>query len=69
MIRGKTEDLTEAEKCNIVKEITKGISPKVVATSIGRHVDTGKRYLVNPSPRMTQSDAGVTDRELRNVKR
>ena len=40
MIMGKAEDLTGAEKCNIVKEIAKGISPKVIVASVGRHVSS-----------------------------
>ena len=40
LIMRKAEDLTEAEKCIIAKEIGKGTPPKVMATSIGRHVDT-----------------------------
>ena len=36
----KVRDITVAEKYNIVKEIAKLISPKVIATSIGHHVDT-----------------------------
>ena len=69
---GKAKDLTEAEKCIIVKEMAKGTQPKVIATSIGLHVDTVKRYLSNPSPRKTLADAGVpksvTDRVHRNIK-
>ena len=70
---GKANDLTEAERCIIVKEMAKGIPPKVIATSIGRHVDTMKRYLSNPSARKTRADAGVlkrgTDYNGRNIKR
>ena len=54
LITGKAKDLTEAEKCIIVKEMAKGTPPKVIATFIGRHVDTAKRYLSNPSPRKTR---------------
>ena len=66
---GKAKDLTESEKCIIVKDMAKGVPPKVIATFIGRHVDTVKRYLSNPSPRKTRADAGilkrVTDRDRR----
>ena len=69
---GKVKDITEAEKYIIVKEMSKGTPPKVIATSIVRHVDTVKRYLSNPSPRKTRADAGVlervTDHDRRNIK-
>ena len=43
-----------------------------MATSIGRDVDTMKRYLSNMPPK-TRADAGVlkrvTDRDRRNIKR
>ena len=67
----KAKDLTQAEKCIIVKEMAKGTIPKVITTSIGRHVDTAKRYLSNPSLKKTRTDAGVlkrvTDRNRRNI--
>ena len=70
----KANDLTEAEKCIIAKEMAKGTPPpKVIAPSVGRHVDTGKRYLSNPTPKRSRADAGVlkrvTDRDCRNIKR
>ena len=40
---GKANDITEAEKCIIVKRMAKGTPPNVIATSIGRHVNTVKR--------------------------
>ena len=52
--------------------MAKGTPLKVIATSIGRHVDTVKRYLSNPSPRKTRADVGilkrVTDRDRHNTK-
>ena len=71
---GKAKDLIEAEKCIIVKELAKGTPPKVIAISIGRHVDTVKRYLSNPSPRKTRQMIAsvlkkVTDCDRRNIKR
>ena len=70
---GKGKDLTGAEKHIIMKEIAKGTPPKVIATSICRHVDTVKGYLANPSPRKTRTDAGVlktvTNRDRRDIKR
>jgi len=70
---GRAKGLTEAEKETIVKGIAKGTSPKVIAHSIGRHVDTVKRFLADPSQRKKRSDSGVlkavTTRELRIVKR
>ena len=70
---GKAKDLTEAEKCIIVKEMAKGTPPEVIATSIGRHVDTVKRYLSNQSPRKTPADASVlkrvTDCDRRTIMR
>ena len=51
--------------------MAKGTPPKVIATFIGLHVDAVKRYLLNPSPRMTRADAGVqkmvADRDRRNI--
>ena len=59
---GKAIDLTEAEKCIIVKEIAKGTPPKLIATFIVSYVETVKRYLSNPTQRKTRSDAGVLKR-------
>ena len=39
------KDLTEAEECVIVNAMAKGTLPNVIATSIGRHVDTVKRRI------------------------
>ena len=51
----------------------KRITPKVIAISLGHHVDTLKRCLANTSLRKTWSDAvvmkSVTDRHLRNSMR
>ena len=68
---GRDKDLTEAEKQDIIKEISRG-TPSEAMISIGRNVDTVKRYLANLSSRKTQVDAGVlktvTDRDFRNIK-
>ena len=67
MVKGK--DLAEY---NIVKEIAKGISPKVIANFFDRHVDTVKPYLANLSQWKTWLNVGVmksvTDRDLLNFK-
>lgn len=70
---GRARGLTDAEKAKIVKYMAKRTPIKDIAASIGRHVDTVKRYLADPSPRKKRSDSGVlktaSTRDLRNVKR
>lgn len=70
---GRGKALNDDEKAVIIKESAKGTSPNDIATKIGRHVDTVKRFQKNPAPRKKRSDAGtsktVTDRDLRNIGR
>jgi len=70
---GRARGLTDAEKAKIVKDMAKGTPIKDIAASVGRHVDTVKRYLADPSPRKKRKDSGVlkiaSTRDLRNVKR
>ena len=70
---GRAKGLTADEKATIIKEIAKGTNAKDIAHSLGRHVDTVKRFVADPSPRKKLSDSGilkaVTTRELRLVKR
>lgn len=70
---GRAKGLTADEKATIIKEIAKGTNAKDIAHSLGRHVDTVKRFVADPTPRKKRSDSGVlkavTTRELRLVKR
>lgn len=70
---GRAKGLTDDEKANIIKNIAKGKDANDIAILLGRHVDTVKRFLADPSPRKKRSDSGalkaVTTRELRLVKR
>ena len=70
---GRAKGLTTDEKATIIKESGKGTDARAIAISLGRHVDTVKRFLADPSPRKKRSDSGVlkavTTRELRLVKR
>ena len=56
---GRRNDLTEAEKATIIKEIAKGKTTKSIAERINRHVVTVTRFLQNPSKRKPRSDRGV----------
>ena len=70
---GLGKALTDKEKEVIIKESAKGTSFDVIAEITGRHVDTVKRFLKDPSPRKKRSDAGcsktVTDRDMRKIVR
>ena len=70
---GRAKGLTDDEKATIVKKTAEGTDAKGIATSLGRHVDTVKSFLSDPSPRKKRSDSGtlkaVTTRELRLVKK
>lgn len=70
---GRARGLSDAEKATIVKETGKGSSPRGIATKLGRHIDTIRRYLKNPSPRKQRSDSGVlksvTARDLRKIRK
>uniref|UniRef100_A0A0L8H392 Tc3 transposase DNA binding domain-containing protein n=1 Tax=Octopus bimaculoides TaxID=37653 RepID=A0A0L8H392_OCTBM len=68
---GRGKGLNKEEKSIIMKESTKGTSLHVIAEKLGRHVDTVRRFLKDPSPRKKRSDCGtsktVTARDLRNI--
>lgn len=70
---GRGKALTDDEKAIIIKETAKGTSPDAIAEQIGRHVDSVKRFLKDPSPRKKRSDAGVSKtvsaRDLRKIGR
>ena len=56
---GRWNDLTEAEKATIIKEIAKGKTTKSIAERKNRHVVTVTRFLQNPSKSEPRSDRGV----------
>ena len=68
---GRAKVLTDVEKQIIIKETAKGTSTAVIARKLGRHIDTVRRFLKDPSPRKKRSDAGhsrtVSARDMRNV--
>lgn len=70
---GRGKALTVNEKEVIIKESAKGTSLADIAQIIGRHIDTVKRFLKDPSPRKKRSDAGlsktVNDRDMRRIGR
>lgn len=68
---GREKDLNDEEKTVIIKETAKGTTFFTIAERLGRHVDTVKRSLKDPSARKKRSNCGtsmtVTDRNLRNI--
>ena len=48
---GRAKGLSADEKAIIIKEIAKGTNAKDIDHSLGRHVDTVKSFVADPSPR------------------
>ena len=70
---GRGKALTDDEKAIIIKETAKVTSPNAIAEKIGRHVDSVKRYLKDPSAKKKRLNAGfskaVSARDLREIGR
>lgn len=48
---GRGRGFNDGEKAIIIKEIARGRNVSIIAESLGRHVDTVKRFITDPSPR------------------
>ena len=70
---GRAKGLTANEKATKIEEINKGTNAWDITRSLGRYVDTVKRFVADLSPRKKRSDSGVlkavTTWELQLVKR
>lgn len=69
---GRGKDLSEQERNFIIKEIAKGKPQAEIASQIGRHLKTIKRFLADPKLRKERKDKGklrkISARDVRHLK-
>lgn len=70
---GSGKGQNDKGKAVIIDKTAKGTSRDAIAKKLGRHFDTARRFLKDPSPRRQQSDCRtsetMTERDLRNIGR